>query len=98
MSVMDIVGNGPMFRDQDDFVIDAEWRQWLESPEGCAVLRRRRLWQERLHQGGMVLSDLYRSQQKVIEDALKGISGDFKGEVISAEDVIRASIRKTSNA
>ena len=87
-----------MFRDREDFAIDAERRQWLESPEGQFEFWYHRAMADRRHQAAMILSEVYRSQQNVIEGALKGISGDFEGEILSAEDAIRAHVRKTSNA
>jgi hypothetical protein len=75
----DIVGNGPMFRDEDDFAADAEWRQWVESDEGRETLAARRLEARAAHEAKMASSAEYRQMQAEIEAAL---SASAPGEYI----------------
>ena len=75
----DIVGYGPMFRDEDDFAADAEWRQWVESPEARAVLQARRLEARAAHEAAMASSAEYRQMWREIEAAL---SASAPGEYI----------------
>ena len=90
---MGIVGYEVAFRNAEDFRLDAERREWLESPRGQQWLALRWEALDRRHRAAMILSEEYRRQQEIIEQALKGISGDFAGEVLSAEEAIRAHIR-----
>jgi len=71
---MDIIGNGPMFRDAADFAADAEKRQWLESTRGQRELEARRIYGERLHAACMIISAEYRADQEALERALQGDS------------------------
>jgi hypothetical protein len=90
---MGIVGYEVVLRSPEDFADDAERRQWLESPHGQQWLAMRWEHVDRRHRAAIIVSSAYRQQQQVIEDALKGISGDFAGDIMSAEDAIRAHIR-----
>lgn len=74
-----IVGYGPMFRDEEDFEADAEWRRWVESPEGRAVLQARRLEARAAHEAKMASSAEYRQMQAEIEAAL---SASAPGEYV----------------
>ena len=92
---MGIVGYEVVFRDAEDFRIDAERRRWLESEEGQYQLAIR--WEnvDRRHKAALIVSATYRRQQAVIEGALQGVSGDFAGDVETAEEAIRAHMRST---
>jgi len=92
---MGIVGYGVAFRDEADFRLDEIRRRQMASPEGQYRLAKARDWETRCHRAALIVSATYRRQQQTIEDALKGISGDFAGDVLTAEEAIWAHIRST---
>lgn len=80
---MDIVGYGPMFRDQEDFAEDAEWRKWVESPQGREALKTQREEAQAEHEAKMASCASYRLMQAEIEAAL---SASAPGEYVLASE------------